>query len=151
MVDSKTINTLIPMRRNEKISLPKMQECSQLVRERWRRPHTAMFVWVDQLPVQGAGGRNYGDAIRCAGARCHRTVRGDKDSQVSAGSKERASSDDPYWGHSDENWIKGQRNGILGGDVNGPRITGACCGTQRAVRRVSLEADGNSETITEST
>ena len=151
MVDSNQINTLIPTRRNEKISLPKVQECAQLVRARWRRSSTEMSVRVDQLFVQRTGGRDYSDAIRRASARCHLTVRGDQDSQMPFGSQECAPGDDSYWGHRDENWIKRQRNGILGGDINGPRTTGACCCTQGAVRGFSVEADSDSQTIIKST
>lgn len=139
-----------PTRWHEKITLPKVRESAQLVRAGRRRSDTEVSVRVDSLSVSRARRRDYHNALRRAGARYHAPCRWDQDSQMSPRGSQCLSCDYSYGRHCGASWIEGKRNGIISSDIDGPRITGACCRTQGAVRRVSVEVDRDSAKTFES-
>lgn len=120
MVDSR--EKLTPTKsfyESEEISMPEMRSGTQLVREGRRRPDPEVPVRTDPLPVQGTGGRDYGDALRSACAGCHAALRGDQDSKMPDGSKKLSSPAHTYRGDCGANWIKGKRNGIARRNFDG--------------------------------
>ena len=151
MVDSKMKSVAqTPTRLHEqKIPLSEMRSGSKLVRERWRRSYTKMSLWLDQLFVSGARGRNHADALRSACTRCNDPLGGNQDSKVPDGSSELSSPAYPYRRDCRENWIKGERNGITSRHSHGQGVARASCSTTRVVGGINLETDSDSTNITE--
>ena len=135
---------------HEKISLPQMRVCTQLVRAGRRRPDPKMSMWSYALFISGVRGRYYRDALRCACSRCDSSCERDEDTEVSYGSQEFASTYDTDGGHSQQNWIKGKRNGITRCDIDGQRIARTSRGEKRVARWVDLETHGSSSKTIES-
>ena len=135
---------------HEKISLPEVRSETQLVRTGRRRSDPKMSVRAYALSLQRIGGRNYRDALRCACAGCDVTSRRDQDTQVPSSREKRASAYNSYGRHCEQNWIKGQRNGIVSRDIDGQRIARTGRGKKRAVRWVDLETHLDSTDTIES-
>lgn len=139
---------LLPTRSNDhKISLPQMRRAF-MVRERWQRLTTKMSLWSASLPVSGAAGRRYRDALRSAGSRCLPPEDRHEDLPLSGSSKERISTDNQDRVNSGGNWIERKGNGIASCDLDGQRTIRASRRKKRFARWIDLAINRNSTKTT---